>query len=352
VLLNYPAVEGEIIATSVPNPMAEAGKAGAVKIGLIGAGGFAKGMHLPNIKAQPDLLTLYAVASRTGHNATATARQYGAAYATTEDDKIINDPDVDAVLVATRHDLHADLVLRALRAGKHVLVEKPLGIAREEVENVVAFYRDAEASGTKAPIVLTGFNRRFSPFGTRLKELVDGRSDPMTIVYRMNAGYIPLDHWVHGAEGGGRNIGEGCHIYDLFTYLTGARLLSTQASAIMPKTGTYARNDNFSATFAFDDGSVATLVYTALGSSEYPKEQMEVFCDGKVYILDDYKALRVVGSSAAGVETKIVDKGQATEIADFAKAIQSGGEWPIPLWQQEQAMRMAFDVEDALRGDA
>lgn len=352
VLLHYPVAEREVIATKVANPMAEAGRPGAVRIGLIGAGGFAKGMHLPNIKANPDLLTLQAVSTRTGHNAKATAQQYGAAYGTTEDAQVIADPDVDAVLIATRHDLHADLTLKALEAGKHVLVEKPLGITAEEVERISAFYRDAEASGKTPPVLLTGFNRRFSPFGVRLKELVDGRSDPMTIVYRMNAGYIPLDHWVHGPEGGGRNIGEACHIYDLFTYLTGAHLTGTSAAAVTPRTGTYTRNDNFTATFTFDDGSVATLVYTALGASDYPKEQAEVFCDGRVYVLDDYKALRVVGSQAAGVETKLVDKGQAAEITEFARVIREGGEWPIPLWQQEQAMRMAFEVEDALRGDA
>lgn len=351
VLLHYPVAADEVVAHTVPNPYAEKGQSGAVRIGLVGAGGFAKGMHLPNIKAQPDLLTLQAVSTRTGHNAKATAQQYGAAYGTTDDAQVINDPEVDAVLIATRHDIHADLTLKALEAGKHVLVEKPLGITAEEVERIVAFYRDAETKGTTAPILLTGFNRRFSPFGLRLKELVDNRADAMHIVYRMNAGYIPKDHWVHGAEGGGRNIGEACHIYDLFTYLTGAKLVSMTATAIAPKTGTYLLNDNFSATFAFDDGSVATLIYTALGSSEYPKEQAEVFCDGNVYVLDDYKALRVVGSQAAGVDSKLVDKGQAHEIAVFARAVREGGDWPIPLWQQEQAMRMAFEVEAALRGN-
>ncbi len=349
VLLHYPTPEGEVVSHTVPNPLAEPGKSGAVRIGLIGAGGFAKGMHLPNIKAQPDLLHLQAVSTRTGHNAQATAKQYGAAYGTTDDMRVIEDPEVDAVLIATRHNLHADLTLDALAAGKHVLVEKPLGVTRDEIERIVAFYRDAEAAGKKPPVLLTGFNRRFSPFATRLSELVSKRSDPMTIVYRMNAGYIPLDHWVHGPEGGGRNIGEACHIYDLFTYLTGARTTGMTAAAITPATGTYVRNDNFIVTFTFEDGSVATLVYTALGSPDYPKEQMEVFCDGKVYVLDDYKSLRVIGSQAAGVEKSVVDKGQAAEIAAFARAIRDGGEWPIPLWQQVQAMEMAFNVEEALR---
>lgn len=350
VLLSYPRSVEERIERVVPNAMATPGREGAVRIALVGAGGFAKGMHLPNIKAQPELMTLHAVCTRTGHNAQATAKQYGARYATTDVEQVLADPEVDAVLIATRHDLHAELALKALQAGKHVIVEKPLAITREELARVVAFFEEAERASRSAPILLTGFNRRFSPFAARLRELMERRSDSMQIVYRMNAGYIPLDHWVHGPEGGGRNIGEACHIYDLFTFLTGARVTSVQAAAIEPRTGTYARNDNFTATFTFEDGSVATLVYTALGSTDHPKEQAEVFCDGKVYVLEDYRALRVVGSPAAGVETKVVDKGQAAEIAAFARAIREGGEWPIPLWQQEQAMRMAFDVEDALRG--
>ncbi len=352
VLLSYPRASEAQVEHVVRNPLAQPGRPGSVRMALIGAGGFAKGMHLPNIKAHPELLTLVAVCSRTGHNAAATAKQYGAAYSTTDAEDIFSDPDVDAVLIATRHDQHAALALRALRSGKHVLVEKPLALDRVELGHIVAFFRDAEERGLAAPVLLTGFNRRFSPHTRRLKELLDKRSDPMQVVYRMNAGYIPLDHWVHGPEGGGRNIGEACHIYDLFTYLTDARVTGVQAAAIAPRTGTYARNDNFCATFTFEDGSVATLIYTALGSKEYPKEQMEVFCDGKVYVLDDYKTLRVVGSAASGVATQTVDKGQEAELVAFARVVREGGEWPIPLWQQEQAMKMAFDVEDALRGDS
>lgn len=352
VLLHYPERAGDD-ETMVPNPLAKPGAPGAARIGLIGAGGFAKGMHLPNIKALPEQLKLQAVASRTGQNATATARDWSAAYATTDYAKVLSDPDVDAVLIATRHDLHADLVLRALEQGKHVLVEKPLTLSREELDQVTAFFRQAEAEGSAtAPVLLTGFNRRFSPFALRLKELTEGRSDPMMLVYRMNAGYIPLDHWVHGPEGGGRNVGEACHIYDLFTYLVDARVTGACARAITPTTRSYVRNDNFCAEFTFEDGSVATLAYTALGTSDYPKEQMEVFCDGRVFVLDDYKALRVWGSPEAGIEARDQDKGQKTEIAEFARAIQRGGEWPIPLWQQVQAMSMAFDVEAALRGGA
>lgn len=350
VLLSYGRPQAERVRRSVPNVRAKPSGERVVRLALIGAGGFAKGMHLPNIKANPDLFSLRAVCSRTGHNASAVARQYGAAYATTDVDEVLEDPDVDAVLIATRHDLHADLALRALEAGKHVLVEKPLGIKREEVQRIEAFFRERDAAGEAAPVLLTGFNRRFSPFAVRLKELLERRSDPMQVVYRMNAGFVPLDHWVHGPQGGGRNIGEACHIYDLFTFLTGARTTGGSASAIVPRTRTYARNDNFAATFTFEDGSVCTLVYTSLGSAEHPKEQMEVFCDGKVFVLDDYRSLRIVGAQARGIETKLIDKGQAAELVEFARAVREGGAWPIPLWEQVQAMEMAFVVEEQSRG--
>jgi predicted dehydrogenase len=170
----------------------------------------------------------------------------------------------------------------------------------------------------------------------------------MILNYRMNAGYIPLNHWVHGTEGGGRNRGEACHIYDLFTYLTASKVVTVEAKAIAPTTGHYSCSDNFVATMTFEDGSVATLTYTALGSKEYPKEQLEVFVDGKVLVLNDYKQLTISGSKAKGLETKTVNKGQKEELEAFARAIQQGGDWPIPLWQQVQATEISLAVEVAL----
>lgn len=343
VLLSYPQPmdRAEPVRTVV-NPTAKPAGSGQIRLALVGAGGFAKGMHLPNLKALSDYYHLQAVASRTGHNATATATQFGANYATTDYQKVLDDPEVDAVLIATRHNTHASMVLQALKAGKHVLVEKPLALNEDELTAIEEFY--ATASGS-TPMLLTGFNRRFSQYARQIHELVQERSNPMILNYRMNAGYIPLDHWVHTAEGGGRNIGEGCHIYDLFTYLTGSKVTTIDAQAIKPTTGNYIRSDNFVATMTFEDGSVATLTYTALGSKDYAKEQLQVFVDGKVIMLDDYKRLSVTGAKTKELETKISDKGQKEELEAFASAVRNGGEWPIPLWQQLQATRVSFEVE-------
>lgn len=345
VLLGYPK-RAEAVVRRIANPTAPAGGAGRVRLGIVGAGGFAKGMHLPNLQSLTELYHIRAIASRTGYNAQDTAKQFAAEYATTDYREVLADAMTDAVLIATRHNLHAEMVLEALEAGKHVLVEKPLSLTRDELDRVAAFY-DGREDG---PVLLTGFNRRFSPFARRIRELTAERSAPVMITYRMNAGYIPLDHWVHGPEGGGRNVGEGCHIYDLFTYLVDSPVVDVTARSISNAGGHYSPRDNFAMTATFEDGSVATLTYTALGSTEHPKEQMEVFCDGKVYLLDDYRELSIKGSSASGIKTTAFEKGQREEVIDFARAIREGGEWPIPLWQQAQAMRIAFDVEDQLSG--
>ncbi|MDT4856095.1 hypothetical protein FQZ97_904730 [compost metagenome] len=167
----------------------------------------------------------------------------------------------------------------------------------------------------------------------------------MLINYRMNAGYIPLDHWVHGPEGGGRNRGEACHIYDLFGFLTGSPVRSVQAMTLTPTTDYYSATDNFVATMDFEDGSVASLTYTALGNTEFPKETMDVFVDGMVISLNDYRSLTVAGSRQKPLETRAPNKGQKEELQAFAAAIRGQADWSIPLWQQLQATRISFDVE-------
>ena len=346
VLLSYPESKEEAKPNRViPNPSALASKSNKIHIALAGAGGFVKGMHIPNLQALSRHYQIHAVASRTGSNASNTAKQVGAQYCTTNYQKILNDPKVDAILIGTRHNQHASMVIEALQAGKHVLVEKPLALTQNELEIIRRFYE----TNQQTPVLLIGFNRRFSPFAQRAKELIGNRTNPMIINYRMNAGYIPLDHWVHSEEGGGRNLGEACHIYDLFTFFTNSKVVSVQSQSLAPKTDHYSSRDNFTATLGFEDGSVATLTYTALGSNEFPKEQMEIFSDGRVLVLDDYKQLRIHGSNTKGVTSKLTDKGHKRELEVFAETLEKGGEWPIPLWQQLQATEIALQVEELIQ---
>jgi predicted dehydrogenase/threonine dehydrogenase-like Zn-dependent dehydrogenase len=343
VLLAYPESGAPISRKAIISREAVAACPGRIRLALIGAGGFARAAHLPNLAELRGMIELRAVVSRTGHNAVAAAKQFGAVYATTDAQEVFQDPEVDAVLVATRHDTHAEIVLAALAAGKHVLVEKPLALTREDLRRVEAAVAVPRDGGS--PLLLTNYNRRFSPYAERIQRLLADRTNPIIINYRMNAGHIPLDHWVHSSEGGGRNRGEACHIYDLFTFLTGARAVAVQAASLRPSTRHYASSDNFVATVSFEDGSVATLTYTALGAPAHPKERMDLFVDGKVLVLDDYRRLTCAGAPSRPFATKRQDKGQRAVLERFAAAIAGGGAWPIPLWQQLQATEISLEVE-------
>lgn len=340
VLLEYPERDGLRI-TCVSLRTVES-KSGKIRVALAGASSFAQGMHLPNMVKLRDRFTLLAVMSRTGANARAVATQYEAAYCTTEYDDILKDDKVDLVMVTTRHDLHGPMVLQALRAGKHVFVEKPLALHEEEIEEIERFY----AENPNGPLLMVGFNRRFSPAMQTIRSILANRTTPIIANYRMNAGYIPLDHWVHGPEGGGRNIGEACHIYDLFNSLTGTpHVEAVNAYSITPSSKQWARNDNFVATLKYADGSVCTLTYTALGHKSYPKEQMEVFADGRVLVMDDYKSVTVHGCKHKGWSSAAMQKGQLEELDALSATLLKGSSWPISLEEQLQTSRVSLQVE-------
>ena len=165
----------------------------------------------------------------------------------------------------------------------------------------------------------------------------------------MNAGYVPLEHWTQGPEGGGRNLGEACHIYDLFNYLTQSEVTRIQAAATAPKSKQWAQNDNFVVVISYANGSVCTLTYTAMGCKSYSKEQMEFFADGLVVSMNDYKALTVTGGTRAGWKANSPQKGQLEELQVVAKAIHTGGEWPISLKEQIEATRISLEVERQIR---
>ncbi len=318
---------------------------GAIGLAVVGAGGFAKGMHLPNLRKLKDIFTIEAVVSRSGANAVATAKQFEAPIAATDYEEILRNEKIDAVLIATRHNMHAEMVRAALKAGKHVLVEKPLVLNRTELVGLIDAYEKIPEESR--PVLAVGYNRRFSRYGLAVKSALSGRVGPLMAVYRMNAGHIPKEHWVHGPEGGGRNIGEGCHIYDLFNFLTEAKTEKVTALSVTPAGESGFANENFSAAVRYSDGSVCTLVYTALGSDEYPKESLEVFVDGKVIVLSDYKRLEFHGSKDKAITSNLAEKGQFEELQTFAQAIKEG-RLPIPLDQIVQASEISFTVEELL----
>lgn len=337
VILEYPETRAEPV-RKVAVASRAAGKA-KFKVGVIGAGSFVQGMHLPNMAKMGEVFEVRGVMSRTGSTAKAVATQHQAAYATTEVDELLGDSEIDVVVIATRHDIHADLSVRSLEAGKHVLLEKPMAISRAGLARIEGFY----ARNPVGPILLTGFNRRFAPALARARQILAGRSSPIIANYRMNAGHIPGDHWVHGVEGGGRNIGEACHIYDLFISLCG-QPVEISAQAIAADSAYWGTNDNFVATLKSADGSVCSLTYTALGAKDHPKERMDLYAAGLVLGLDDYKSLTVAGARAKGWSATAADKGHFPMLQAFAKGLETG-DWPIALDDQLAATRASFEVE-------
>jgi predicted dehydrogenase len=320
-----------------------------INFGIIGAGNFTKRIHLPNLNKVGDNVSVGAIVCRKGSGALELAKEYGAVYASTSIDDVLNDSEINAVLIGTRHNLHAELTLKALKAGKHVFVEKPLAISENELRKIEQFFKENNVSKkNNLPVLLTGFNRRFSPFMSQIKETVKNRKFPLVMNYQMNAGYLSPDHWLRTEEGGGRNIGEACHIYDLFTFLTESDVTDIKVSSLHVASDEHADNENFTATLSFSDGSVGSLTYTSLGTNKYPKEILNIYVDENVFLMKDYKNFESYGLSKKNIQSDRIEKGHYEEIKAFTDALMSGGEWPIPLWQQIQATRIALAVEEEI----
>lgn len=312
-----------------------------IKIAVIGAGEFVKNVHLPSLNKLNDLFSIHAISSRKGASAQALAKQYGAQYATSDYHDVLNDKDVGCVLIATRHHLHARIAKEAARAGKAVFLEKPMAITREELNELRAVLEE-----TKVPFFV-GFNRRFSPLLQEIKRTLKARDNPLIINYRMNAGFLPQDHWVHSGEGGGRNIGEACHIYDVFNFLTDSAVHHISASSIAAS-GPFNRNDNFVASIKYKDGSLANLIYTALGTPKAPKEEMDIYAGGKIIRLNDYQKLEFIGSNIPARNLAAKKKGHHEEWGAFAESIKNGNGFAIPLEQLIQATEISFEVEEQI----
>jgi len=315
-----------------------------VRLGVLGAGNFANAMLLPSIKKAGGI-ELVGIASAGGLQAQHSARKFGFAYAASSDDEIINDPKVNTVAILTRHDSHADLVVKALKAGKNVFVEKPLAINSDQLS---AISKALKAEG--CPLMAVGFNRRFSPLARGLSTFYSDRTEPMHVHYRVNAGSIPLNHWTQDPAIGGRIIGEACHFVDFITFLVGAAPVSVSAHGL-PDGGKY-REDNVSMTFTFPDGSLGIVDYLANGDRSVAKERVEVFCGGKVAILDDFRSLETVEDGKRKEVKGRQDKGWVDEWKAFARAIREGGEPPVPYEQLIGVTKSTFAAVESIRNSS
>ena len=320
-----------------------------VNYALVGAGGFGTQMLVPMMERRKDRFFLRGVVSRDATRGGNFARSKQVEFFASSYDAVLRDDRFDLMVIATRHDQHAAQVIGALEAGKHVFVEKPLAISWDQLDAI----RTSLAALAAPPRLMVGFNRRFSPAIQRLKQEIGDPRTPLVIDYRLNAGYIAPDHWVQGPEGGGRNLGEACHMYDVFAFLAGAPVASIGAVAIDPGARAYLRSDNFCATIGYEDGSLGNLVYTALGpKAGLPKERIEVFANGEAWIVDDFKSLTRASDGATLWSATSADKGHAEELSRFADALADGGPDPIPLDQLFETTAVALHVEDLLHGRA
>src|SRR5574341_1416382 len=313
-----------------------------VRLGVLGAGNFASATLLPAIKKAGDI-ELVGIASAGGLHAQSAAKKFGFACAVSNADEIINDPKVNTIAILTRHDTHAELTVKALKAGKHVFVEKPLAITSDQLSVV-----SKQLLKTENCLLTVGFNRRFAPLARHLSSFLFPRNEPLYAHYRVNASYIPLNHWTQAPALGGRIIGEACHFVDFITFLVGAAPVGVAAHGL-PDDGKY-REDNVSMTFTFPDGSLGVVDYLANGDKSYPKERIEAFCGGQVAVLDDFRALELMeNGKKKEVRLAAQDKGWVDEWKVFARAMREGGEPPVPYEHLIGVTKATFAAVESIR---
>ena len=308
-----------------------------IRVGFIGAGSFAQKTLIPLAKKKAELV---GVATAKSVNARDVAERNGFAYSTGSADDLLNDDGINTIFIATRHDLHADFVVKALRNSKHVFVEKPLCLSMEDLETI------REKYDSSSNHLMVGFNRRFAPLVSRLMEEIPGEI-PRAINYRINVGETPRDHWtLDGSIGGGRILGEVCHFVDLAMFIASSRPTHVFAQAIPDEKH---RIDTLTISLAFENDSIANISYFANGSKALPKEYLEVFCGGKTCILDDFQRLAIFGAKKTILKTRVQDKGHGHEIDAFFSAIKGHSRAPIPFAEIYDTTLTTFKVIESIQ---
>lgn len=344
VVLEYPNQERQADNASSAAPALKVAN-GVLGISFIGAGNFARGVLLPIVKRAAKV-KLVSVATATGISATNAATQFGFAHPTTDYKQILAEEASQVVFVATRHDSHAQLSAEALRRGKAVFVEKPLATNEEGLGEVVKAARETNG------LLMVGYNRRFAPIAREIKERFKTRSGPMTIIYRVNAGQLPADHWSHDTiEGGGRIVGEACHFVDFIEYLTDGLPVRVSAEGLSNKLiGGYV-DDSVAVSMSMTDGSIASLIYTASGDKAVAKEQVEIFCDRSVATIDDFKdGIFVRDGKKSKLGGGSQDKGHAAEISAFLEAARGRSVAPISLESLVATTLATFAIVESAKG--
>ncbi|MEK6283076.1 MAG: bi-domain-containing oxidoreductase [Acidobacteriota bacterium] len=315
----------------------------SVRLGVIGAGGYVTGMLLPQFKSAG--VELISVATASGVTALDAGKKFGFKRAVSDSSEVIGDASVNLVVIGTRHDSHAKLAVEALERNKHVFVEKPLALNEEELNKVL------DAAARSRGQLMVGFNRRFSTLARSAKQFFGGRRAPLSILYRVNAGRIPAEHWVQNAtQGGGRIVGEVCHFIDLMQFWTESPPVSVFAESVAANEHQVINHDSVFITLRFADGSNGCVAYLAEGDKSLQKERVEIFGEGKTFVIDDF---RQATAHRNGREEKIVlraqDKGQGEEVKAVCAVVLEGSPAPITLAELASTTRATFGALDSLR---
>jgi predicted dehydrogenase/threonine dehydrogenase-like Zn-dependent dehydrogenase len=344
ILLEYPQLDPgapdqrQTRVVPLPAPSAP-GQPDAPRVSVIGAGNYAGAVLIPAFKAAGARLA--SITSAGGASSIHLGRKFGFAQATTDSAAVLSDIATDVVVVSTRHDTHADYVLRALAAGKHVFVEKPLALTADELGHI-----ETAARAAPRQLLMVGFNRRFAPQVLKIAQLLRGTPGPKSFVMTVNAGAIPANHWTQdSAVGGGRLLGEGCHFVDLLRFLAESPIESHEVAAMAGSP-----RDTASVLLRFVNGSIGSVHYFANGSKAFPKERLEVFAAGRVLQLDNFRQLNGFGwPGFSKLKLWRQDKGQAACARAFVDAVRHGGASPISLEQLIEVSRVSIAIEQALR---
>jgi predicted dehydrogenase/threonine dehydrogenase-like Zn-dependent dehydrogenase len=327
-----PALSQRTVSLARMLPRAE----GEVTVSFLGSGNYANGVLMPAFRSAPHV-RLRSAASNGGVSGLHAGRKHGFAEATTDMAAVLADRALDAVVIATRHDSHAGYVIEALKAGKHVFVEKPLCLTLDELHSIEAIYR----AMPRPLLLMVGFNRRFAPHVRRIKDLLAGERAPKSFIMTVNAGAISREHWTQDSvAGGGRIVGEACHFIDLLRHLVGAPIAGfSRADLDAPS------RDTATLQLSFVDGSIGTVHYFANGNRRFPKERLDVFCAGRILQLDNFRTLRGFGwPGFKSMRLWRQDKGQGNCAAAFIEAIRQGGAAPIPFDELVEVSRVALEL--------
>ncbi len=316
-----------------------------VVCGFLGAGNYASRVLIPAFKkANVELDTL--VTSR-GLSSRIYGEKHGFNIASTDEKAILDNTNINTVVIATRHNLHASQVINALKKNKNVFVEKPLAINLDELTKIETTFNSLES---KKPRLMVGFNRRFSPYVSKIKSLLKSKSSPKIFVMMVNAGDVPKDHWTQDHRiGGGRIIGEVCHFIDLLRYLAGDKISEFKVTKIGDTAGVDIRNDKVSITLSFVDGSMGTIHYLSNGDQSFPKERLEIFCEGAVLQLNNFRELKSYGWKGFRYKKSLLQKKGQVECVDaFLRSITNGEDLPIPFSELMEVSRICIEISNEI----